>query len=101
MKLPHYEYKINENFLDYEFTSEGPKGSIKKIGRFTKIGRHIFNLCLGDLSENTGEINDKITTNNKDSYKVLSTVAVIVHDFSARFPEAIVVATGNSPSRNR
>jgi hypothetical protein len=29
MELPHYSYKINKDFLDYEFASAGPKGRIK------------------------------------------------------------------------
>ena len=32
MNLPKYIYRTNDNFLDYEFESIGPKGSIKKEG---------------------------------------------------------------------
>ena len=101
MKLPHYEYKINENFLDYEFISEGPKGGIKKLVRFTKLSHNLFNLAFGDLNKQSGEIDDLAITNNKDHYKVLSTVAAIVYDFSNRNKYAGIFAKGSTASRNR
>ena len=51
MQLPRYLYRTNNNFLDYEFNSIGPKGSIKKVVRFTQIGVNIYNLGFGDLEE--------------------------------------------------
>ena len=82
MKLSRYAYKTNDSFLDYEFTSEGPRGHIKKIVRFTQIGPGVFNLAFGDLHEETGEISDTAVTNNNDSRKVLTTVAATVHDIT-------------------
>lgn len=35
MDLRGYEYKIDEGLMNYEFCSEGPKGKIKKVVRFT------------------------------------------------------------------
>ncbi len=80
MYLPRYQYKTNSGFLDYEFFSEGPKGKIKKVIRYTKIGDAVFNLAFGDLDEATGEISDTVVTNNNDSRKVLATVAATVYD---------------------
>ncbi|WP_394371070.1 DUF6934 family protein [Sphingobacterium faecale] len=34
MSLPHYQFKTNDSFLDFEFESRGPNGSIKKVVRF-------------------------------------------------------------------
>jgi hypothetical protein len=101
MHLPRYHYKTNEAFLDYEFISEGPKGSIKKVIRFTQIDNIVFNLGFGDLDEETGEISDTIVTNNNDSRIVLATVAATVHDFTIHYPKAIVVAKGSTHSRTR
>ena len=101
MQLPRYLYRTNNNFLDYEFNSIGPKGSIKKVVRFTQIGVNIYNLGFGDLEEQTGEISDISVTNNNDSRKVLATVASTVHDFTPEYPETWVVAKGSTVSRTR
>lgn len=101
MQLPRYQYKTNAAFLDYEFVSKGPKGSIKKVVRFTQIDGHIFNLGFGDLDEETGEISDTIVTNNNDSRIVLATVAATVHDFTVNYPNAVVIAKGSTHSRTR
>lgn len=87
MLSERYKYSINENFLDYEFNSEGPKGVIKKIARFTHITENVFNLAFGDLDEETGEISDMVVTNNSDSRKVLTTVAATLHDFTLQYPK--------------
>ena len=101
MLLERYKYSINENFLDYEFNSEGPKGIIKKIVRFTYITENVFNLAFGDLGEETGKISDMVVTNNSDSRKVLATVAATFYDFTLQYPEAVVLAKGSSYSRTR
>lgn len=101
MYLPRYVYKINENFLDYEFTSVGPKGAIKKVVRFTQVGVYIYNLGFGDLDAQTGEISDISITNNSDSRKILATVASAVHDFTLRHPKAWIFARGSTLSRTR
>ena len=101
MQLPRYPYKTNAAFLDYEFVSKGPKGSIKKVIRFTQIDNAVFNLGFGDLDEETGEISDTIVTNNNDSRIVLATVAATVHDFTVNYPNAVVIAKGSTHSRTR
>jgi hypothetical protein len=57
MDLEHYTYFSNNNFLDYEFYSDGPKGKIKKIVRFTRIFGDpvIHNLVLAILMR--GQVN--------------------------------------------
>ncbi len=101
MYLPRYHYKTNPGFLDYEFISEGPKGNIKKIIRFTQISNSVFNLAFGDLDELTGEISDVTVTNNDDSRKVLATVAATVYDFTNHNPGSLVIAKGSTLSRTR
>ncbi len=99
--LDRYEYIINKNFLDYEFISKGPKGTVKKVIRFTIIAKNVYNLAFGDLNEVSGKISDIIVTNNNDSRKVLATVAASVHDFTKQFPGAIILAKGSTNSRTR
>lgn len=101
MQLPVYKYKTNASFLDYEFISEGSKGNIKKVIRFTQIEHNVFNLAFGDLDEVTGEISDITVTNNDDSRKVLATVAATVYDFTDQYPGSLVVAKGSTISRTR
>ncbi len=101
MQLPKYQYKTNGSYLDYEFFSDGPKGRIKKIVRFIQIEKRVFNIGFGDLDEGTGEISDVIVTNNKDSRKVLATVASIVNFFMLQYPGASIVAKGSTYSRTR
>ena len=101
MYLERYSYQTNESFLDYEFVSEGPKGNIKKIVRFTAISNNIYNLGFGDLNEETGEISDTTVTNNNDSRKVLATVVATVHDFTQLHPDVWVIAKGSTKSRTR
>ncbi len=101
MQLPRYPYKIDDSLLDYEFTSIGPRGRVKKIVRFTPIVPNIFNLVLGDLNEGTRELNDINVTNNGDTRKVLATVAMVVNDFTLHRPKSWIVARGNTASRTR
>lgn len=98
MQLPRYSYRTNNNFLDYEFGSIGPKGHIKKVVRYTEIRKNIFNPGFDDLDEETGEIS---VTNNNDSRKVLATVASTVQDFTLQYQDAWIIAKGSIPSRTR
>ena len=82
---------------------------IENLGKpsvsFTPIeeetGIHVFNLAFGDLDETTQKFNDLAVTDNKDTLKVLATVAYIVLEFTTNYPNAIIYATGSSESRNR
>src|SRR4030095_14112140 len=103
MNLNYYEYSISEDFLSYEFCSEGPNGKIKKVIRFTLMvvsGRISFNLGFGDLQED-GTINDIVASNNQDTERVLATVAHAVIEFTNYFPNARIYCEGSTPSRTR
>lgn len=97
-----YKVKNKPDFQSFEFTSEGPKGAITKIIHYSKVGlKDVYNLSFGDMSDETGKLDDLSVTNNGDSRKVLATVAATLYVFTNNYPEAIVIATGSTPSRIR
>ena len=103
MNLPHYNYLISYDFTDYKFFSEGPKGKITKVVRFTKIEENpdLYNLAFGDEQHDSWEINDSVITNNNDRDLVLSTVANTVIDFTNYYSNCDIVAKGSIASRTR
>lgn len=102
MNKSKYLYRSEPLLKLYEFTSEGPKGSIKKVVQFTYTGtENIYNLAFGDYDEKAKSINDLSVTNNGDSLKVLATVASTVYAFTAKYPNAWIVATGSTNVRTR
>lgn len=103
MNFPKYPYKTNPTFLDFEFNSDGPKGLIQKVARFTMVQEipPIYNFGFGDLDQITGDINDTVVSNNGDGDKILATTAGIICDFVEYFPKAFVFIEGTSPSRTR
>jgi len=104
MNLERYKYSTNESFLDFEFHSEGPKGKVKKIVRFSPQnanGITYFNLGFGDWNEEKKQVDDKIVTNNQDREKILATVASTVLEFTRHFPDVMVYAKGSNPARTR
>ena len=80
MKLPRYELQAEDSLAVFEFTSEGIKGSIEKLIKFSETTlNRFYNLAFGDKDLETGEINDKVVSNNGDSDKVLATVVSAVY----------------------
>jgi hypothetical protein len=103
MGLDKYDYKTDKTYLEYEFISDGPKGKITKIVRYTKIsGDEItFNLGFGDKNEKTDFIDDLVVSGNNDRDKVLATVASTILDFFSKYPDCTILARGTTPSRTR
>ena len=102
MNKPKYLYKTEAEFSIYEFVSEEPKGSIKKMVEYTETAtENVYNLCFGDYDETTNSINDLSVTNNGDSLKVLATVASTVYAFIKKHPNAYILATGSTNVRTR
>ena len=102
MNLDRYTYSADSTYLDYEFESIGPKGTIKKLVRLSKIDIGIYNLGFGDLvDEETDSINDDVITNNGDAEKVLSTIALIAHDFTLKYPGALLFVEGTNATKTR
>lgn len=62
---------------------------------------NLFNLGFGDKNEETGQLDDRVATNNGDSIKVLATVASTVYLFTNLFPNAVISATGSTQARTR
>jgi hypothetical protein len=94
-----YKFVTNSSFLDYEFESDGPRGVIKKVVRFTPQnvnGLTYFNLAFGDWNENEKKIDDHSTSANSDSMKVLATVASTVVTFASAYPDMPIYAQGST-----
>jgi hypothetical protein len=60
----------------------------------------IYNLAFGDLLED-GSVDDRIKNDNKDRNRILATVAATVYEFTARYPEKMVLFTGSTVERTR
>ena len=102
MRKERYELEMSKEFMTFEFTSVGPKGSIRKRVLFQDAGRkNIYNLAFGDINADTNDFDDSVVTNNGDSEKVLATVALAVYYFSKKYPTAVIVAEGSNAARNR
>ena len=102
MKLPKYEIEAEDTLQVFEFISEGPKGSIPKLIKLSTTSlKGFYNLAFGDKNILTGEIDDKVVSNNGDSEKVLATVVSAVYAFTDKENNAWVYATGSTPARTR
>jgi hypothetical protein len=105
MNLPQYGYSVDESFLEYEFFSDGPKGQIKEVVRFTprvsNDGSLFHNLAFGDWDEVKQRVDDLIISNNEDTERVMATIAAIVIDFSDHFGDVTIFAEGSTTTRTR
>lgn len=103
MHLEHYEItRPGDKSTLYEFVSSGPNGDFRKAVVFTRTNLvNLYNLGFGDVKPDGRGIDDRVVTDNGDTQKVLATVANIVFDFTERFPDAMVFATGSTPARTR
>jgi hypothetical protein len=88
--------------MTFEFISEGPKGLIHKLVRYQPTNlKEVYNLAFGDKDHTTGNIDDSVISNNKDSEKVLATVVATIYAFTDKYPDAWIYATGSTKSRTR
>lgn len=102
MNLSKYEYLTEANAELFKFTSNGPKGEIKKIILYSQmLEKDVYNLAFGDYEDATESINDQIITNNNDSKKVLATVAATLYVFTDKHPNVWIYATGSNSARIR
>ena len=101
MENPKYSFESTV-FMSYEFVSEGPKGHITKLVKYTKDElTGLYNLGFGDKLGDEDDFDDKIVTNNGDTIKVLATVVATLYDFTNKYPNAIITAKGSTLSRTR
>jgi hypothetical protein len=92
-----YDFVTNDSLLDYEFESEGPRGKIRKVVRFSlknANGLTYFNLAFGDWNPLENKIDDRTVSDNNDTKKVLATVASTVLTFVSIFPDMPIYALG-------
>ena len=102
MNLPRYELKAEKSLMVFEFVSEGPKGQIPKLIKYSETNlKGLYNLAFGDKDQTTGDINDTIVSNNGDSEKVLATVVATVYAFTDKHPDYMIYATGSTKARTR
>ncbi len=102
MKLPKYPLASSDKMMTFEFVSEGKKGLIHKLVKYQPTNlKGLYNLAFGDRNPETGEIDDKVISDNGDSEKVLTTVAATVYAFMDKYPDAWVYATGSTKARTR
>jgi len=101
MNLEKYSVTSDYAHLAYEFLSEGPNGTIKKVILYQEIDHDVFNLAFGDWNEIEQRIDDEVRSNNNDRDKVLATVASTVIDFIKYYPNAQIFAKGITPGKTR
>ena len=102
MRNERYRVGASDTFEIFEFVSVGPKGQIPKIIKYTSVNiPNIFNLGFGDKIADSDDFDDQVVTDNKDSSKVLATVASTIVTFTDEYPLARVLAKGNTPARTR
>ena len=102
MRYDRYPVEASASLLEFEFYSEGPKGSVRKRVKIVPFGNGsgVYNLAFGDVAAN-GEIDDLSVTNNNDSQKVLATVAHTAYDFFEKHPDCFIYAAGSTKARTR
>lgn len=101
MDLQRYISITDSIHETYEFLSAGPKGTIKKVVKYTEIETDIYNLAFGDWDEVDQKVNDSSRSNNADRDIVLATVASTVIDFMIHHPNAILLAKGETTAKTR
>lgn len=101
MNLDKYPVFENAEGLAFEFYSEGPKGSIKKVIEYQEFSKNIFNLMFGDWDEKSKKIINHSRSNNGDRDKILATVASTVIDFMRTRSKAVIFAKGETPEKTR
>jgi hypothetical protein len=102
MKLERYELKAEDSLMVFEFISDGPKGRIPKLVKFSETNlKDLYNLAFGDKDLVTGELNDLSISNNGDSEKVLATIVSSIYAFTDYYPNSFVYATGSTKARTR
>ncbi|BAU52825.1 DUF6934 family protein [Mucilaginibacter gotjawali] len=103
MNLERYPYFASNDFKDYEFYSDGPKGRIRKVIMYTKIQDNpaMYNLSFGDADVETGIVYDDVISNNQDRDTVLATVANTINEFCDHYGNHWIFATGSTQSRTR
>jgi hypothetical protein len=100
MDQPKYEFKRTSE-LHFDFISVGKKGEIHKRVSFIEMQYGFFNMGLGDVDSQTGEVDYNTVTDNGDRNTVLATVSEIIEAFFEIYPSHTIYFKGTSNSRTR
>ena len=101
MDKERYPVTTDSYHITYEFLSEGPRGTIKKVVLYQKQADNFYNLAFGDWNEDELKIDDIVRSNNSDRDKVLRTVALTIINFIKFYPDAIIFLKGSTTARTR
>ena len=101
MNEPVYDVSYLPSENRYYFESIGRKGKITKVVAFTEKQNDIYNLGFGDFNPVTGQVDDKVKSENGDMPKVLATVLHITAQFLSDNPMLYVFFKGSTPDRTR
>ena len=102
MNLDHYNLLTDAKATTFAFTSVGPKGSIPKLIQFRPFpSSRLYNLAFGDRIGQTTDLDDSTVSDNGDTEKILATVVHAIYEFTTRYPDAAVYATGSTTARTR
>jgi hypothetical protein len=101
MKYQIYHTQEINSFV-HQFDSDGPKGKIMKRVTFKELDwlPGTYNLSFGD-ADVSGDLNDKVATNNGDAEKVLATVASIAYCFLKVDPLKSILFSATTSARMR
>ncbi len=88
--------------LDYNFVSNGAKGELKKLIKFTPLPSNdqIYNLALGTIEDDEG-IDYKTPSRNGDMNKVLGTIGAMAYVFSEAYPDKLIFLSGDTDVKTR
>ena len=102
MILPKYPLSASSQLMTFEFESEGKFGKDANLAAYQPTNlKGVYNLAFGDKNTETGQINDRVITDNGDRDKVLATVAATVYAFTDKYSDSWVYLIGSTKSRTR
>jgi hypothetical protein len=102
MKYETYEGAVANDLSSFDFTSIGRKGRVKKRILFMSTNKSdLFNLAMGDVTDDGDKFDDKVVTDNGDRDKILATIAKAVSLYTERYPERSIYFRGNTEARTR
>jgi len=100
MYLPPYSIlEKADDYSEYRFVSTGPNGDIVKVILFQSLPiENLYNLSLLDVLPN-GKLSDISVSNNNDMPKILATAIRVIVDYTAIFPERMILFQGSDTGR--
>jgi len=101
MELSKYEVSLWQEDA-YWFVSKGKKGGIYKGVLFQALPEpNRYNLAMGDINLQTTEMEFDELSENGDVRKIFATVASVVMEYTAIYPEREIFVSGNTDDKKR